>query len=193
MSGAMSPYQPPQAEMPQKTVQAANVSVVPKVFGILHLVFGGLGLAFEGIGVVGLLGGGLGDVEVWDVVFSVGPLVLSVLLVVSGVMLVQYRRLGRQISNVYSGLSVMLKLFGVLFLAKLESDMLARWTVLVTGVGKAGEGIAAVVGGQAAWVPGRWIFSPDRSFLALQGAGNGLSPRRAPRFRGIVTVTVAQG
>ncbi|MBT8043807.1 MAG: hypothetical protein KJO79_02555 [Verrucomicrobiae bacterium] len=137
MSDTMSPYQPPQAEMPDDTAPSANTSVVPKVFGILHLVFGGLGLLFGVIGLVSLafqdklqeiqfstypenVRDGMQDAmqplyeaQQWDIASSVGSLILAVLLIVAGLKLVRYRKQGRKISNIYSALSIVHKLFAI--------------------------------------------------------------------------------
>lgn len=133
----MSPYQPPQSEMQPDTVPSANVSAVPKVFGILHLVFGGLGLVFGVIGIAGTVFKEkleamqfaaypkevregmreamqpLYETQKWDVLSAAGSLVLAVLLIVAGLKLVKYRTQGRKISNIYSGLSILHKLFGI--------------------------------------------------------------------------------
>ncbi len=154
--------------MPQETVQAANVSVVPKVFGILHLVFGGLGVVFGIFGMVNLwfsesyagkqyssypeemrgemeaLMEPMYEVQVWDIVSSVGSMVLAVLLIVSGVMLVKYRRLGRKISNIYSGLSVVHKLFGIAVVALVKAPAMRE---VGESLDRMGGGTGVDVGG----------------------------------------------
>lgn len=140
----MSPYQPPQTEMAPGTVQSANVSVIPKVFGILHLVFGGLGvvMAVIGLGATAFQGklqemqfstypeevrGDMMEAmqplyatQKWDIISAVGSLILAILLIVAGLKLVKYRQQGRKLSNIYSGLSIAHKLFaiGVVLLLK---------------------------------------------------------------------------
>ena len=144
----MSPYQSPQSEMQPDTVPSANVSAVPKVFGILHLVFGGLGLV---LGVIGLASLAFKDkmekmqfaaypeevregmkeamqpiyeAQKWDVVSAVGSMILAVLLIIAGLKLIKYRSQGRKISNIYSGLSILHKLFGLVILLLVKAPLM---------------------------------------------------------------------
>lgn len=137
MNQGMSPYQSPQAQMEPDAVQSTNISAVPKVIGILHLVFGGIGIV---MGVIGMVSAvfkeqieemqfstypeevregmreamqPIYETQKWDVISGVGSLILAVLLIIAGLKLIKYRRQGRKVSNIYSGLSIVHKLFAI--------------------------------------------------------------------------------
>ncbi|MEJ6570834.1 MAG: hypothetical protein QNL01_00275 [Akkermansiaceae bacterium] len=154
MSQGMSPYQPPQAQMESQmesdTVPPANISAVPKVIGILHLVFGGIGLVMGVIGIAsaafkekleemqfasypeevreGMRGAmqPIYETQKWDMISGVGSLILAVLLIVAGLKLVKYRRQGRKISNIYSALSIGHKLFTIGIVIFIKSPVMKK-------------------------------------------------------------------
>jgi len=123
-------------------------SAVPKVFGILHLVFGGIGLVMYLFGLVMMVFRNrlqemqfasypeeireqmkeamqpMYATQSWDVVSSVGSLILAVFLLVAGFHLVKYRRKGLKVSNVYSVLSILHKLFAVAVVVFIKMPMM---------------------------------------------------------------------
>jgi len=160
----MSPYQPPETKMESAEVVQAQVTGVPRVFGILHLIFGGLGLAMGGVSLVmfffksgiqemqfeaypenvreGMKAAmqPLYETQKWDVISTFGSMILAVFLIVAGLKLVRYQKQGLKVSNFYSVLSLLHKLFAVLIVVFIKAPVMKR----------VGESIDRISGEQSA-------------------------------------------
>lgn len=148
----MSPYQPPVHQDPRQEPAYAHRSVLPKVFGILHIVFGSIGVIWGAISMVmylvasAALNGLQSELETsgaegvnamnnltgWDFASTIFSFILGILLIVSGIGLVRYKKSGLKISNIYCVLSIIHKIGAGLIL------LLVKMPVISSAVKDAG-------------------------------------------------------